>query len=253
MRNKIVIIVPCFNEEKRFNRNYFNELASIQNTFWVFVDDGSTDHTGEVLKNISSKTNTLYFRINHNVGKSNAIAQSMQHVFSNISGINWVGFLDSDGAFAVSDVKNIIKMTKSIKFYDAIYSSRIKMAGRNINRNGTRHIFARIIISFFGLVWKNMPYDTQSGFKLYRNSRKFRSLFTSVYQTRWFFDIELMLKYLQHNGSELKVWEQPVSLWSDVQGSKINLGQIKVIFFEIIYIQFKLFRLKKLLKVTNSI
>ena len=111
MINKVVIVVPCFNEETRFNENYFNKLISIQNTFWIFVDDGSTDCTSEILRRFSNKKNTLYLKINHNVGKSNAISRGMHHAFKKISGLSWVGFLDSDGAFEVPDVENIIKMT----------------------------------------------------------------------------------------------------------------------------------------------
>ena len=59
MLNKFVIVVPCFNEEKRFNENYFNKMVSIRDTFWIFVDDGSTDPTGEILKKFCNKKNTF--------------------------------------------------------------------------------------------------------------------------------------------------------------------------------------------------
>ena len=38
--------------------------------------------------------------------------------------IGWLGFLDSDGAFATGDVESVIKMTSQIKEYDALYTSR---------------------------------------------------------------------------------------------------------------------------------
>ena len=149
------------------------------------------------------------------------------------------------------DIKFNIDMTaaRTMIPFDAIYSSRVKMAGRIINRNSLRHLISRIVTTIFGFTWKKIPYDTQSGFKIYRNSDDFKSLFTSSFRTRWFFDIELTIKYLENTERELKVWEQPVSSWSDVPGSKINLSQVKNLFFEIIYIQFRLFRLRKLFKI----
>jgi glycosyltransferase involved in cell wall biosynthesis len=45
LNNKIVIVVPCFNEAKRLNFFYFNRLSKLKSTFWIFVDDGSTDDT----------------------------------------------------------------------------------------------------------------------------------------------------------------------------------------------------------------
>ena len=201
--------------------------------------------TSEILRRFSNKKNTLYLKINHNVGKSNAISRGMHHAFKKISGISWVGFLDSDGAFEVPDVENIIKMTKSIKDYDGIYSCRVKMAGRNIKRKSTRHIFARLIISFFGLVWKDIPYDTQSGFKLYRYSNKFSLIFLKPFKTKWFFDIELSIRYLKHNQKSINVWEEPVSSWFDIPGSKINYRQKMRIFLEVVYIFYLLLSKRK--------
>jgi len=245
--NKIIIIIPCFNEAQRLDLSYFNKLSRIQNTMWVFVDDGSTDSTSKILKNYSKKKNIIYVKIQHNVGKSNAIAHGMNYAFSKISNIGWIGFLDSDGAFAIGDVESIIKMTSSIEKYDALYTSRVKMAGRNIKRNNARHIIARLITSFFGLVWKDIPYDTQSGFKLYRYSDNFNSIFIKLFKTKWFFDIELSIRYLNYKKKNITVWEEPVSSWFDIPGSKINYRQSMRIILEVIYIFYLLLIQRKML------
>ena len=247
MNYKIVIIVPCFNEAERLDLSYFNKLSKIQNTMWVFVDDGSTDDTSMILKNYSKKKNIIYVNINDNVGKSNAIAYGMNYAFSNISDIGWIGFLDSDGAFATSDVESIIKMTSSFKKYDALYTSRVKMAGRNIKRNNARHIIARLITSLFGLVWKDIPYDTQSGFKLYRYSDDFNSIFIKPFKAKWFFDIELSIRYLKHKKKNIYAWEEPVSSWVDIPGSKITYRQSIRIIPEVIYIFCLLLSQRKIL------
>ena len=244
--NKIIIVIPCFNEAQRLDLSYFNKLSRIQNTMWVFVDDGSTDSTSKILKNYSKKKNTINVRINHNVGKSNAIAYGMNYAFSKISDIGWIGFLDSDGAFATSDVERIIKMTSSSKKYDALYTSRVKMAGRDIRRNNTRHIIARLITSLFGLVWKDIPYDTQSGFKLYRYSDNFNSIFIKLFKTKWFFDIELSIRYSKYKKKNIHVWEEPVSSWIDIPGSKINYRQSMRIVLEVIYIFYLLLSQRKI-------
>ena len=151
MSNKVVIIVPCFNEAKRLNRNYFETLSNINNTLWIFVDDGSTDNTVQILQELSKKPNIDFLRISQNVGKSRALAYGMRQAFSLYSEIDWLGFLDSDAAFSKFDVESIISKRDSIGSFDAIYSSRVKLAGRKIQRNSTRHFFARIIATLFGL------------------------------------------------------------------------------------------------------
>jgi glycosyltransferase involved in cell wall biosynthesis len=236
MNSKVVIIIPCFNEAERINLSYFNILFRLNSTAWVFVDDGSTDGTSKILKKYSNKKNIIYLKLSHNVGKSNAIAHGMNYASSKISNIGWIGFLDSDGAFAISDVENIIKMTSSIGSHDAIYTSRVKMAGRNIKRNNARHVIARLITSLFGLVWKDIPYDTQSGFKLYKYSDDFNSILIKPFKTKWFFDIELSIRNFMYKKENLNVWEEPVSTWVDMPGSKINYRQSLRISLEVIYI-----------------
>lgn len=245
MNNKIVVIVPCFNEADRLNLFYFNELSKIQNTIWIFIDDGSTDNTSQILKKLSTKTNVMNLRIDRNMGKSNAIAYGMDFASHEFSNIEWIGFLDSDGAFASEDVARIIKMANSIKRFDAIYTSRVKMAGRNIKRNNVRHVIARLITSLFGLVWREIPYDTQSGFKLYRYSDDYKSLFIEPFKTKWFFDIELSIRYLKCKEKEINVWEEPVTSWLDIPGSKINHRQVFRISLEVVYIFFLLLSQRK--------
>jgi len=243
--NRIVVIVPCFNEADRLNLFYFNELSKIQNTIWIFIDDGSTDNTSQILKKHSMKTNVMNLRIDRNVGKSKAIAHGVDFASHEFSNIEWIGFLDSDGAFALEDVSRIIKMANSIKRYDAIYSSRVKMAGRNIKRNNARHILARLITSLFGLAWREIPYDTQSGFKLYRYSDDYKSMFMEPFKTKWFFDIEFSIRYLKYKEKEINVWEEPVTSWFDIPGSKINYRQVFRISLEVVYIFFLLLSQRK--------
>jgi len=215
------------------------------------VDDGSTDGTSSILKNYSRENNVSYARISQNVGKSNAIAHGMNIAFKKISDIGWIGFLDSDGAFSTADVENIINKTNMLKKYDAIYSSRVKMSGRNVKRNNIRHVIARIITSIYGLVWKDIPYDTQSGFKLYKYKYCFNVLFKEKFKTKWFFDIELSTRILNCNNGNFKVWEEPVSSWIDIPGSKINYRQSLKILLELIYVFCLIIRQQKKLSKIN--
>jgi len=246
---KVCIVVPCYNEAKRIDINYFRKLSKIPNTEWFFVDDGSTDSTLKVLHKLEDRKNISSICLKSNVGKSNAIAQGILQIFNNVNDIGWIGFLDADGAFTISDIQNFIQMTQSLKYYDAIYSSRVKMAGRNIHRNNKRHITARLIITFFGMNWTDIPYDTQSGFKLYRNTPRLKLLFTENFRTKWFFDIELHLRYMNLKASMFRVWEEPVTTWIDIPGSKINFREGFRIFSEICYITNLLYgQRKKLLE-----
>ena len=107
------MVVPCFNEEKRFDQEYFDHLTRIESTEWLFVDDGSKDATLSVLSNFCRRSNTNFLHLPKNVGKSEALRIGMLQEIEKDSGAKWIGFLDSDGAFSVEDVNEIL--TKIMK------------------------------------------------------------------------------------------------------------------------------------------
>jgi glycosyltransferase involved in cell wall biosynthesis len=56
VNKELFMVVPCFNEEKRIKLNYWNDLAVVPNVNWIFVNDGSTDDTKNVLNKITNST-----------------------------------------------------------------------------------------------------------------------------------------------------------------------------------------------------
>ena len=75
------MVVPCFNEANRFNADYWK--AIIQDTKdvkWVFVNDGSTDNTNEVLLPVSNLENVTIINLEINKGKAEAIRIVMRSI-----------------------------------------------------------------------------------------------------------------------------------------------------------------------------
>ena len=246
MKNQTVMVIPCFNEGSRLSIPYFKKLSRIKNTNWVFIDDGSEDNTESLLKKLSKLSNVDVINLNSNSGKSQAIKAGIQFAFNAYANIEYIGFLDADSAFSVNDVEEIITISQNLHEYDAVYSSRVKLAGRDIRRSFKRHILARIVASIFGFFWKDIPYDTQSGLKIFRNSKFIRAVFSESFNTRWFVDIEISIRYAKMMGRGLNVWEVPVSSWRDVPGSKIGFYESLRVLKEIIYI------LKNLIRLNNT-
>ncbi len=254
MNQIILVIVPCYNEENRFNIEYFENVTKIQNTFWVFVDDGSSDQTANLLLEFCNLPNTHFLKMPKNLGKSEAIRIGMLEGLNLHSHANWVGFLDSDGAFSAYDIQNILGnlVNEVDKEITAIFSSRVKLAGRDIRRRIFRHILGRIIATFFGFIWKSLPYDTQSGFKVFRNSEFLQKSIQNNFSTRWFFDIEVSTRIASNKNGNLMIWEEPVSSWVDIAGSKISLREILRLLVEIPYIAFLLYVNRKCLHSANK-
>ncbi len=237
----IAIIVPCYNEEFRFDVGKWNILMQlVPRCTWIYVDDGSSDQTFLTLSKLEpGKCHIL--RLETNVGKGEAIRAGLNFALTSdfSDGINQIGYLDADGAFAMEDIIRMIEFSAEQFLVNSklnsIISSRVKLAGREISRNARRHYLGRVIGTYIGMSWKEAPYDTQSGFKIFRVDSYFQKAITEQFQTRWFFDIELLLRL--HSISESYPWEFPLTKWNEVGNSRIDMQQVVLIFREILRIR----------------
>jgi glycosyltransferase involved in cell wall biosynthesis len=226
--NRVAIVIPFFNEELRIgNGQYLRDLSKVVCADFYYVDDGSTDNTKGKLIELSHITKARFISLESNVGKGEAIRAGLMAATC-IRTYDFIGYLDADGAFPVSEVIRSTDLANSIfhdiPSVDIFIAARIKLAGKDISRSSIRHYLSRMIITIIGLRTKNMPYDSQSGLKYLRNSDRFRSALDRPFGTRWFFDLELMSRLgMQERNC---TWEEPVNSWSDINGSKIGIGSV---------------------------
>ena len=236
-------MVPCFNEEKRINLNYFEELSSLPNVEIIFYDDGSNDMTRNLLKkfvsNIPTKTRLLWS--DQNCGKAKAILDAWRKVYD--EEFNYIGMLDADGATSIIDVCQIVSLIDSKKDYDAIWGSRAKLAGRQINRKLYRHIIGRTLHYILRKLYRQEIYDTQAGIKIFKKSTAIEKIIhNSKLSSKWFLEIEILCQ-IHEQGSQLLIWEEPLYEWKDVKGSKLKLSNFLQIFVSVIKM-FKRYKLK---------
>jgi glycosyltransferase involved in cell wall biosynthesis len=221
---QLALIVPCYNEASRLKLQYWEEILNNNEVTLFFVDDGSTDNTLFELNKLTYLMNCHIVSVSRNMGKANAIRHGMQHVQA-VGKYSDVGFIDADGAFELGDIKRFIERWKinaeSSENFDALWSSRVKLAGRKIERNELRHYISRVIATYFSTTGIDLPYDTQCGFKIFKNNTDFQTALIEPFITRWFFDLELLSRVLRINKT-FRIYEEPLNSWQDVSGSKIN-------------------------------
>jgi len=229
------MIVPCFNEEKRINLDYWNKLSEIPNVHWIFVNDGSSDGTKSLLNQIS---NSSVINLERNSGKAEAIRKGISDTFDkNPAEMFQFGYLDADSAFEIEDIKNVVKLSFSKEStFDSYWGSRVALSGRNITRNNLRHILSRILITIFGYRMGNLPYDPQTGFKIFKFNKEQMAIFDRNFETKWFVDIEILLRFKAVNGKDMRIWEEPVNTWKDIEGSKIRGLELITVFRDLVKI-----------------
>lgn len=235
----IYLVIPCFNEAKRLQVPYWERIITapnLNNTKFLFLDDGSSDGTFEVLNGFTKYSRVEAVSLNFNSGKANAIRSAFQKILAtSFLDCDLIGFIDSDSSFDAQEVIDILSCIENqSKVFDAFFYSRVKLSGSQIRRSEIRHVISRIIYTFIARGWNWAPYDTQSGFKVFRNSDAMKDVVSTPFRTRWFFDIEFMNRLSMRMGSQLNIKELPLRYWQERSGSKIKARKYFSIFHEIL-------------------
>ena len=220
--SKVLLIIPCFNEENRLDERQFFENSNFQLNF-LFANDYSTDGTLKKLQNMQKKDDRIQiFSAPKNVGKGEVIRLAYLDFLSKNKDLNydWIGFWDADLATPLYEVKNMIRY---VEFYgtpvSAVWGSRLYRLGSRIVRSPVRHYLGRGFATVIALLLKVDSYDSQCGAKLF-NKEAAEVAFREPFISRWIFDVEILLR-LQQKG----VIEYPLREWCDIPGSKMKIGR----------------------------
>lgn len=219
---KISIIIPTYNEEKRIGKTldeygrFFNNLRNkkILDTEILVVINNTTDRTQEIVNKYSKKYKIIKYLNFKEGGKGFAIIQGFKYAVNN-QDITLVGFVDADMATLPKD---FYKLIKNIHNSDGVIASRY-VGGAVVN---PKQSFARILVSrmfnFLTRVLFLMPYrDTQCGAKVFRKE-VIEETVNQIGLTQWAFDVDLLYK-IKKAGFIIK--EYP-TIWADKDYSKIN-------------------------------
>jgi dolichyl-phosphate beta-glucosyltransferase len=225
MLNPWVVVVPCYNEAVRLRPEAFLAcLDTMPAVRFLFVDDGSSDGTREVLARLQRRAEDRLqlLALNTNRGKGEAVRLGVLEAFA--SNADVVAYWDADLATPLEALSDFAAVLDSRPDIDIVLGSRVRLLGRDIERNALRHYFGRVFATAASLVLDLPVYDTQCGAKAFR--ARTRGLFERPFATRWVFDVELLSRCMMHakpDGTpEFTICEMPLRVWHDVPGSKVR-------------------------------
>ncbi|HEM5136420.1 TPA: glycosyltransferase family 2 protein, partial [Streptococcus suis] len=159
---KLSVVVPCFNEEKTIVpflesiTKIENELSSKLQFSYIFIDDGSSDGTLKVLKEVSSQNPNIHFiSFSRNFGKEAALLAGLE---------------STDGDFVtVMDVDLQDPPELLIEMYSKINEGYDIVATRRSNRTGEpviRSFFANLFYKIMNRVSSTEMVDGARDFRL---------------------------------------------------------------------------------------
>jgi glycosyltransferase involved in cell wall biosynthesis len=219
------IVVPCFNEEARLDLLAFDRLSKRHPSIdFLFVDDGSTDRTPEMLAAFCGRTGGRHswIQLPRNSGKAEAVRQGLLEAIRRRA--EQVGFWDADLATPLEEIPRFASVLNRCPGVRLVIGSRMPLLGRQIRRPLRRwllgRLFARVASWTIGL----RVFDTQCGAKLFRVGSGLSELLAQPFSTRWIFDVEILarLRLACPAGGDIGIYECPLDAWHEVEGSKLK-------------------------------
>lgn len=220
MPKSLSIVIPAFNESERIAPGLAKILTYIRERKidgeLIVVDDGSSDVTAEVARNVASEYSdieTNVIRYEQNRGKGYAVKTGLLAARADIA-----LFSDADLSTPIDEADKLLTPIANDEM-DVTFGSRA------IDRSliGTHQPWRREqggkVMNFVIRKMSGLDFaDTQCGFKAF-NMKKFRPLLDVMTVDRFGFDVEFLFVAKYHG---LRLAEIPVR-WNDVAGSKVSV------------------------------
>ena len=223
-----LIVVPCFNEAERLNDSAFIEYVDrTEGVSFLFVNDGSTDTTLDRLRDICAlRPDRLHaISLTKNSGKAEAVRQGLLHASTMDTSL--VGYWDADLATPLDAIEDFVRVASKYRDISVVFGSRRPMLGHRIERTFFRRSVSKVCSTLAYQALRLPISDTQCGAKLFRNSNDLRASLKDPFSAGWLFDVELFTRLANRlSNTQHAFYEQPLSEWEEVAGSKVSAKAI---------------------------
>jgi glycosyltransferase involved in cell wall biosynthesis len=242
---EICIIIPFYNEEKRFDVESFNEFVKTHTDIsFCLVNDGSSDRTIQILNELQQRfSNVEALDLKINRGKAEAIRSGVKHLLTKKS-YSHIAFLDADFSAPLETIPYMLDYASD---KSVVLGSRILYLGSNISRNPFRHYVGRVFATMASEILNLPIYDTQCGAKIF--AVKMAEVgFKDTFVTTWLFDLELIMRIINEFGWDYFMKnsrEVPLPVWIEKGGSKVKLSYAFKMPFDLLKIRRKYGKVKK--------
>lgn len=237
---KAAIIVPCFNESRRLQpRDFETYTHENEQVCFIFVNDGSTDNTGQIVEELCRLLpgRALCIHLETNRGKATAVRAGVLKAME--MDFEYIGYWDADLSTPLSAIGSLCGVLDDPRV-SIVMGSRVKLLGRKIERRMLRHYFGRGFATLASMLLGLPVYDTQCGAKLFKNSPELARAFSRPFLVKWTFDVELLARFKlirdSYGGSsiEASIVEYPLEEWTHMPGSKIKIRDVFSVALELL-------------------
>lgn len=186
-RPDISFVMPCYNEEEIIGYTIPRLTGAFDKAGYrlelIAVDNGSTDRTGEIIRDLASKNAAIVpYRVEKNQGYGNGVLSGIP-----LCSAPWVGIIPADGQVDAEDV---------VRLYDALVVTNGRVVGkvrRRFRMDGLRRKVVSIIYNLLVLVlWPRLGSLDVNG--LPKILPRDAILAMQLKSKGWLLDPEIMIK-----------------------------------------------------------
>lgn len=212
IKEKISVIVPCFNEERAIYQNIKKIFQYLEANFESFemiaVNDGSTDETVRELKKVQDEISLTIIDNYTNEGKGKAVRDGILQGNGEI-----IMFLDADLAIPIEELSKFV--AKINNGYDIVIASRFVPGGKVIRRVLWYRVIMEKMFRFIrtAIINSYEVKDTQCGFKVFKRDAAMK-IFPIMTVKRFAFDAEIIFLAGKFR---YKVKELPITLQNPIK------------------------------------
>lgn len=158
---KISLVVPCYNEQEVINL-FYEEIQKVKKDFnkvnfeIIFVNDGSSDNTLDLMRELSKNDDVRYISFSRNFGKEAAMYAGLE-----ASTGDYVAIMDVDLQDPPALLKEMYEILESGE-YDSVATRRVSRKGEPVIRS----FFARLYYKLINKISKTEIVDGARDFRL---------------------------------------------------------------------------------------
>jgi len=217
-----LLVIPCYRESGRiepFLDSLQRVLGADARVSVLVVEDGGGAEEQRRMQQLVETRRTAWPQLrpllclDQNAGKGGAVyAGWAAHEDEAL-----LAFVDADGSCAAEEVACVLNSARQGQ-ERAVFASRIKMLGKQVQRDFHRHLLGRVYATIVSETLRISVYDSQCGLKVVPRSA-FEKARPLLRITGFAFDVELLCALLD---TGCVVHEHPIS-WHETAGGKVRL------------------------------
>lgn len=219
---RVLLVIPCFNESGRiepFLDSLQCVLVNDTRVSVLVVEDGGGAEEQQRMQQLLEARRPAWPQLRpllcleENLGKGGAVYAGWEAH----AGEALLAFVDADGSCAAAEVSQVLDLARDGQTR-AVFASRIKMLGKDVQRDFRRHLMGRVYATIVSETLRIPVYDSQCGLKVVPRTA-FENVKPLLHITGFAFDVELLCALLD---TGCVVHEQPIS-WHETAGGKVRL------------------------------